>query len=112
VKRFDIESVGVHLMLREVESSAELDVLLRKVVPVDEYFADLISVVGIFAGFGVVALGEEAGIAALDDRGGVGLDFVHHAQDFADFEVEGALLAVEDVAMGWADSLRSSTSLA
>jgi len=28
----------------------------------------LIGVVGIFAGFGVVAIGEEAGIAALDHR--------------------------------------------
>lgn len=79
MKRFDIESVGVHLMLREVESSAELDVLLRKVVPVDEYFADLVCGIGILALVGVVVLEQELTVAMLDDGLRVGLNIRHHA---------------------------------
>ena len=52
-------------MLRDVEGGAQLDVFLGKVVSVDEHFADLVNVVGIFASFWVAALGEKAGIAAL-----------------------------------------------
>ena len=45
----------------------------------DQDFADFV-VVGILAVVGVVALFEEAGVAALDGWDGVGLDFVRNAK--------------------------------
>ena len=95
----DAGEAGVRLVFRDVEGGADLDVFLRKIVSMDEHFADLVGVVGVFAVFGVVALGEEAGIAALNDRRGVGLDFVHHAEDFRDLGAERRLGAEENVAV-------------
>lgn len=66
----------------------------------DENFADLIGGVGILAVVGVVAVKEEPGIAAIDCESRVGLDFVHHAEDFPDFNVQCSLSAEKDVAVG------------
>ena len=56
----DVELVG------EAEGGADFDILWGKVMAVDEHFTDLVGIVGILAVFGVVALCEETGVAALD----------------------------------------------
>ena len=84
----------------KVEAEANLDVLLREVVLVDQDLADLVGGIGILAFFGVVVLEQELAVAVLDDRLGVGLDFVHDAEDLGDLGVERRLGAEEDVAVG------------
>lgn len=59
-------------VFRDVEGGEEFDVFWGKVISVDEHLADFIGDIGIFPVFVVVSLGEEARIAALDDRRGVG----------------------------------------
>ena len=49
---------------------------------------------------GVVVLGQELPVAAFDDRSGVGLDLIHHTQDFGDLGIQRGPDAVEDVAVG------------
>ena len=68
----------------EVEAMADLDVPLREVVAVDQDFADLVGGIGILAFVGVVVLEQELAVAVLDDRLGVALDLVYHAEDFGD----------------------------
>ncbi len=100
---FDAGGVRVHLQFlvgSPVEGGADFDVFLREVVGVDEDFADLVGVFGILAVVGVVALFEETGVAALDGGDGVGLDFVHDAEDLPNLDVERGLGAEEDVAVG------------
>ena len=70
---------GTSLKCAEIEAEAELDVSLRKVVAVDQDFADLVGGIGIFAFVGVVVLDQELAVAVLDDRLGVGLDLVYDA---------------------------------
>lgn len=68
MERLDAGGVRVHLQFLvglPVQGGADFDVFLREVVGGDEDFADLVGV------FGVVALCEETGVAALD--GGDGL---------------------------------------
>ena len=65
---FDPWAVGKRL---DIEAETNLDVFLREVVGVDEDFADLVGVFGILAHVGVVAVFQEAGVAALDGGDGV-----------------------------------------
>ena len=66
----------------------------------DQHLADLVGGVGVLALLGVVVLEQELAVAVFDDGLGVGLDFVHHAQDLGDLGVERGLGAEEDVAVG------------
>jgi hypothetical protein len=84
MERFDAGKVGVHLKMLvglPVESGADFDVF------------------GILAVIGVVALFEEAGVAALNGGDGVYLNFVHHAENFPNLGVECGWGAKEDVAV-------------
>ena len=56
----------MHLVFQDIEGGADFDVSLRKIIFVDEDFADLVRVIGIFTVFRVVAFYEEAGIATLE----------------------------------------------
>jgi hypothetical protein len=96
----------------EIAAEADLDVPLREVVAVDQDFADLIGGIRILAFVGVVVLEQELAVAVLDDRLRVALDLVDDAEDLGDLDVERCLGAVKMLPLGWADSLRSSTSLA
>ena len=49
MERFDDGEAGMRLVCGDVEGGADFDVLLGKVVAVDEHFADLVGVVGILA---------------------------------------------------------------
>lgn len=84
----------------EIVAEANLYVLLRQVVPVDQHLADLVDSIGVLAIVGVIVLEQKIAVAMLDDRLGVGLDLVHDAQDFGDLAVERSLGAEEDVAIG------------
>lgn len=66
----------------------------------DEHLVDLVGGVGVFALLGVVAIQQELAVTIFDDALGVPLDFVHYAQDFADFSLECAGFAVENIAVG------------
>ena len=69
VEGLDAAGVRVHfqfLVALPVEGGTDFDVFLRKVVRMNDYFADLVGLFGILAVVGVIALFEEAGVAALD----------------------------------------------
>src|ERR1035441_4477693 len=100
VDGFDGGVIWVVGVRGEVAGDADVDVFLGQVVLVNENLADLVGVVGIFAVLGIATFDQEAGVAALDDRRGVGLDFVRNAEDFRDLGVERRLRAEEDVAVG------------
>lgn len=91
---------GVFLMSRQARKivcTADVDVLLREVVSMDECLANLVDVIEVFALFGIIALEQEIAVAMLDDRFGVGLDFVNTAQDLDDLCVQSLLRAEEDI---------------
>lgn len=84
----------------KVEATADVDVLLRQVFLVDQQLAELIGGFGIFALLGVVVLKQELSVGLFDHRLRMGLDFVHHAQDFGDLGIERSLGAEKDIAVG------------
>jgi hypothetical protein len=53
----------------------------------DQHLADQVGGVRVFTLLGVVVLEEEITVAVFDNRPGMCLDFVHHAEDFVDFGV-------------------------
>ena len=60
----DPRAVGKRL---DIEAKANLDVLLREIVAVNQHFADLVGGIGILASVGVVVLEQELAVAVLDD---------------------------------------------
>ena len=84
----------------KVEAEADVDVLLRKVVTVDQHLAYLIGGIGVFSFVRVEILKKELPIALLYDAFGVRLNFFHHAEYFSDLGIECNLGAEEDVAIG------------
>ena len=112
VQRADAVDLWLIRDTGEVETEADVDVLLRQVIAVDQHLADLVGGIGVFALLGIVVLKQEFAVGLFDNRPGVGLDFVCHAQDLADLGSERGLGAEKDVALGCAVSLRSSTTLA
>lgn len=88
---FDPRMLGKRL---DIEAQANLDVLLREVVAVNQHFANLFGGIGILALVGVVVLEQELAVAVLDDRLRMSLNLRHHAQDFGDLDVERRLGAV------------------
>ncbi len=100
MERFDLLDALVLIQALDVECQTDVDVALRQILAVDEYLADLVGWVRVFALFGVGAAQEELAVAALNDRAGVGLDLVHDPQDLGDLGVERGLGAEEDVAVG------------
>jgi hypothetical protein len=86
--------------VENVEGGTDSNVFSREVVTVDEYFSNLVDVVRIFTVVWIVAFMQKAGVAALDDRDRVGLDFVYSAENVTNLGVKGGLGAEEDVAVG------------
>ena len=84
----------------KIEAEANLDVLLRQIVVMNQHLADLVSSVGVFALLRVTVLKHEVAVAAVDNRLGVGLDFVNYTEDLADLGVKRCLRAEEDIAVG------------
>ena len=76
----------------DIEAKANLDVLLREVVVVNQHFANLVGGIGILSLVGVVVLEQELAVAVLDDGLRVGLDLGHHPQDFGDLDAERGLV--------------------
>ena len=64
----------------KVEAEADLDVLLRQVVLVDQHLADLVGGVGVFALLGVVVLEQEIAVAVFDDGLWSGFGVVSHGE--------------------------------
>ena len=112
MQRADALELGLIDEAGDVEAEADVNVLLRQVVLVDQHLTDLVGDIEVFAFLGVMVLKQEVALGVFDDGPGVGLDFVHHSRDFDDLAVERGLRTEEDMAIGWAVLLRSSTSLA
>jgi len=101
MKILDAGKIRVSREIRvDVDAGTNFDVSLGEVVGMNEHFSNLVGSIGILAIVGVIALFEEAGVAALDGGDGVGLDFVHDAEDFPNLDVESGLGAEEDVTVG------------
>ncbi len=86
-------------LVGDVESGANFDIFLREVVCVNERLTDLVGVIGILAVVGIIAICEESRVAALDCRNGVGLNFIHYAEDFPNLDIEGRFGAEKDISV-------------